>query len=289
MRRRRREPGCIGTQGKAVNMLLQHRFADPQSNLALELLLRLTRDFFEERLVSVVLYGSIVFDDLAPGYGDLDFVAVVDGDLSDDDCRKLVETRRPLRSGDYGIVCRMLEGAFLPRRMLNPDIAGKALWWGTSGERPWDRNQLGWLVLHVIRERGFVIWGRDVRHEIPEVSRARCIEDPEQGYLATRDRARGGDLHSVDWLLDSARQLLWLREGRLSSKSEAADWGHLHARGAWRELLPRAKELRRNPALADSPESQRWLDSLDEPMREARDELGRELALRRTAREPRRG
>jgi len=73
----RREPGCIRTQGKAINMPLQHRFADPQSNLALELFLRMTRDLFEERLVSVVLYGSIVFDDLAPGYGDLDFLAVV--------------------------------------------------------------------------------------------------------------------------------------------------------------------------------------------------------------------
>ena len=90
-------------------------------------------------------------------------------------------------------------------------------------------------------------------------------------------KARGGDLHSVDWLLDAARQLLWLREGRLSSKSEAADWGYRHARGAWREHLPRAKRLRLTPALALSPESRQWLDSLTAAIREARDEFAREL------------
>ena len=76
--------------------------------------------FFGGRLVSVVLYGSIVFDDLAPGYGDLDFLAVVEGDLSDSDQRRLAELRQPLRTDQANILARMLEGAFLPRHMLDP-------------------------------------------------------------------------------------------------------------------------------------------------------------------------
>jgi len=63
-------------------MPLLHRFADPGLNLALESFLRLVRDVLGSRLFSVVLYGSVAFDDLAPGYGDLDFLAVVNDDLS---------------------------------------------------------------------------------------------------------------------------------------------------------------------------------------------------------------
>ena len=225
----------------------------------------------------MVLYGSIVFDDLAPGYGDLDFLAVVEDDLSDETCRRLVELRRPLRSGTYGLLAQMIEGAFLPRRMLNPANTGKAFWWGTSGDRPWESNQSGWLVLHVIRERGVVIWGEEIRGEIPAARREDLVK--EVWGASKGISAQGDSLHSVDGLLTAARLLLWLREGRLSSKSEAADWGHLHAKGSWRKLLPRAKQIRLNPALGDSPDGKAWLRMLAEPTREACEELARELVM----------
>jgi hypothetical protein len=60
---------------------LAHRFPDAQLSRALELFLQHLSGLLQERLISVVLYGSVVFDDLAPGYGDLDFLAVADGDL----------------------------------------------------------------------------------------------------------------------------------------------------------------------------------------------------------------
>ena len=87
-------------------------------------------------------------------------------------------------------------------------------------------------------------------------------------------------LTSGDWLLTAARLLLWLREGRLSSKSEAADWGFTNARGQWRTLLPQAKRLRLDPSLAESPDTKRWLDTLAGPIRQACEELERELQRR---------
>ncbi len=210
-------------------MLLAHQFADPQLNLTLELFLRLLTNFFGQQLMSVILYGSVVFDDLAPGYGDLDFLAVTGDDLPDEVCRQLVEIRQPLRSGRYGMLAQMLEGVFLPWRMLNPANAGQAFWWGTSGEGAWSSNRLG-------------------------------------------------SLHSVDWLLTAARLLCWLQEGgRLCSKSEAADWAYLHAGGDWRKLLPRAKEMRLNPAMGNLPAAKQWLDALMGPIREAGKEVERAL------------
>ncbi len=246
----------------------------------LDLFLKTTLGLFRQRLVSVVLYGSVVFDDLAPGYGDLDFLAVVDGDISDSIAKKLVELRRPFRDGTYGILGEMVEGAFLPRRMLNPACNGKAFWWGTHGERSWDVNELGWFVLYTIRERGVVIYGEDIRPEIPAPSREALLEGVWEFCEGAREHGKGGDLHSVDWLLAAARMLLWLREGRLSSKSEAADWGLRHAAGEWRRSLPRAKTIRLNPDSGGSPESEAWFDSLDRSIMEAVEEVEHELLLK---------
>jgi hypothetical protein len=258
-------------------MLLTHRFTDSQLNLTLELFLQTVADLFGQRLISVILYGSTVFDDLAPGYGDLDFLAVVEDDLSDRACRQLTEFRKPLQSGDYGVFAAMIEGAFLPRQMLDPARPGHAFWWGTSGERTWQSNQLGWLVLHVIREHGIVIWGEDVRTEIPRVRREQLVQEVWETCRNIERHGKGGSLHSVDWLLAAARGLLVLREGRLSSKSEAADWAYQYAKGDWRRWLPNAKQFRLNPTLADSVESQRWLDGLMVPIMEASAELKQEL------------
>ncbi len=252
---------------------------DPQLGQTLETFTGLLAGFWGERLVSVVLYGSVLYGDLAPGYGDLDFLAVVAGEIAEDLHRPLAALRMPLRSGSYGPLAAMLEGAFLPRRMLDPACPGRAFWWGTSGERPWDGNHLGWFVLEVIRRSGLVIWGQDIRGEIPAASRERLIEEARVAAETMRLHGRGGTLHSVDWLLTAARVLLWLKEGRFSSKSEAADWGYRHAEGAWREYLPRARDLRLAPAMADSAEMREWLAGLAEPIGEAWAELERELAL----------
>ena len=64
-------------------MFLKYLFDNSEVNLALEVFLRETVDVLGDDLVSLIIYGSLVFDDLAPGYGDLDFLAVVKDDIPD--------------------------------------------------------------------------------------------------------------------------------------------------------------------------------------------------------------
>jgi len=234
----------------------RHTLPDADLTLALETFVRMVGDLMGDGLVSVVLYGSICFDDLAPGYGDLDFIAVVADDLTDDQRRGLVDLRKQVRGAEASIYEHMLEGAFLPRAMLDPSVPGRALWWGTSGERDCGSNALGWLVLHVIRERGIVIWGEDVRKEVPYARRMDLLEDVRAACRSMREHGCGGTLHSVDWLLTA---------------------------GTWRELLPRASEMRRRPQLAGSPGATAWLAELSEPILQACSEL--EQALLESERE----
>ncbi len=244
-------------------------FPDPQTDVVLSEFVRIIRGLLGPSLISVVLHGGISFGDLAPGYGDLDFVAVTAAELDDAICERLTNARKPLRTGVYGVLGMMVEGAFLPRKMLDPAVPGRAFWWGTSGERPWDRNKLGWFVCKQIRERGVVVWGEDVRRAFADPKPEDLLSDVLVSCEQALTHGEGGSLHSVDWLLTAARSLYWLERGVLSSKSEAADWGAEHAHGRWCRLLPRAKELRLNPSLYGAADTKDWVADLTEPIREA--------------------
>ncbi len=248
----------------------------PDCDTALNTFVRVIGEVFPAGLVSVLLHGSYVFDDLAPGYGDLDFVAVVADDVREEQCVALVDARARLRAEAPAPFGGMIEGAFLPRRMLDPAVAGDAFWWGTSGDRRWEKSLLGWFVLEVIRERGEVIFGADVRTEIPPAAEQDLLGEVRTACETAMAHGKGGSTHSVDWLLTAARMLYWLRERRLSSKSEAADWASSHARGGWRELLPRAKMLRLYPEAAAEPGAAQWLESLTPTIQEAWAEVQRE-------------
>ncbi len=165
-------------------------FGNPELDLAIGVFLGTIDETLRGTLRSVILYGSVALGDLAPGYGDLDFVAITDNDIADDRREALIEARRPLRSGPYGVYARMIEGAFLPRHMTCPGSAGKAVWWGTSGERLWESNWLGWFDCLGIRERGVVIHGEDLRCEFPTPARDRVAG--HAGRADTRRLLRTG-------------------------------------------------------------------------------------------------
>ncbi len=258
-------------------MNLQHEFAEAELNRVLGSFVRQILACLGARCRSVILHGAVVFNDLAPGYGDLDFAVIVDDGLSAGDCRELISARAPFRDGAYGVYGAMLEGAFLPCDLLRPANTGTAVWWGTTGERLWDRNKLGWFCHRVIRDRGIVIHGDDVREQFEAPSPEELAQEIRENCRAMREHGRGGSLHSVDWLLTAARLLLWLDEGRLGSKTEAAEWGAENARGAWRALLPRAKAVRLRPDFAERAEIQSWLNDLDPVIAEAAQELENRL------------
>ena len=64
-------------------MLLQWVSPYAEANLALEVFLRLIRETLGSDLLSVVLCSSIVYEDVAPGYGDLDFLAMTTSEISE--------------------------------------------------------------------------------------------------------------------------------------------------------------------------------------------------------------
>jgi len=86
----------LGGTGGGIPALPCHDFANPELDMALGVFISIVGDTLGDSLRSVILYGSVAFGDLAPGYGDLDFVAITDNDIAHDRGEALIESPRIL-------------------------------------------------------------------------------------------------------------------------------------------------------------------------------------------------
>lgn len=226
------------------------------------------KHILHENIVSVYTYGSVLSDDLCPGYGDLDFLVIVKQNLSNQEMEKLIEQRVSYRNEYISPYFRMLEDAFLPQAFLCREN-GTGLWWGTKGERLWTENQLDPFTMYTLRKQGLLIYGEPQHHLFPDLSRETMVSFLHDFLICMRTYGKGGSLHSIDWLLLTAKFMCWFKEGEIVSKSQAADWGLQHIKGQWKEQLPLAKELRKYPEKIKQAEYASWISNLGPVIREA--------------------
>lgn len=164
--------------------------------------------------------------------------------------------------------------------MIN-DTEGNVVYWGTRSEKRAGHVSLSPFSQLILKENGILIFGEDIRHKLDEPGKEELLDEIRKGIKTIREYGRetSSSILSVEWLLMSARMILWLIEQRLVSKSEAAKWACENCKGDWRFLLPQAANLRKNPELAHLPENKRWLESLVGPSQQACDELEHVLSI----------
>lgn len=73
-------------------------FEDQTLNRTLSLFVNDLRDILNTKLLSICLYGSALYNDLSPGYGDLDFIVFIGEDLNPNEIELLVKLRAFYRS-----------------------------------------------------------------------------------------------------------------------------------------------------------------------------------------------
>ncbi|WP_040948962.1 aminoglycoside adenylyltransferase domain-containing protein [Gorillibacterium massiliense] len=230
-----------------------------------------------DQLDSVYIYGSALYNDLCPGYGDLDFLVIVRNNLDESTVSTLISRRSELKLGEYGTYASMLEGAFLPISMITAGEEGVALWWGSRSERIWETNQLDQFTLYAIKHEGICIHGNFDRKLLPEIGCDEIRGFISQFISSMKLHGKGGRLHSIDWLLLTSKFICWLREGRILSKSQAADWGIANIESSWTKHLKRSKELRKEPHKQNLNEYSEWLMDLEIVIQEACKDLELQL------------
>jgi hypothetical protein len=113
-------------------------------------------------------------------------------------------------------------------------------------------NHLGWFVHEVVRQVGVVVYGEDLKYDFPAPSDdalRREISDFVVNARQHYDSPRAW----IDGLFTAARMLVWLKEGRLSSKTGAAEWAAQKVNGSWKADMMWVRDLRLHPgALAQA-------------------------------------
>ena len=88
------------------------------------------------------LYGSAVMDDFRPGWSDIDFVALTNGPVSEDQAEQLVTLRQTMLEKEPGNpYYRSFEGVIANLDEYRGKSFRRLVYWGTGGQRVTDRYE----------------------------------------------------------------------------------------------------------------------------------------------------
>ena len=226
------------------------------------------------------LYGSAVLDDFRLGWSDIDFVALTDSAVSQDQAERLLTLRQELLAAEPGNpYYRSFEGVIASLEEYRSRRFRRLVYWGTSGQRITDRYAPDAFSLFELARYGKpVLKGGPWILPAPDgdalVRAVRGHYDAIRRYAAQTDES----LYSCGWLLDIARCVYTLRYQDVIAKTRAGVWAleqHLFPDEA---PLRRALQIRRQPlAFKDRAEIRLWLKGLGPAVQRYADVLEREL------------
>ena len=91
-------------------------------------------------IYGIWLYGSVTMDDFRPGWSDIDFVALTDNPIKENQAQRLLHLRQDcLRSEPDNRYYRSFEGVIANRDEFLKQDFSRVVYWGTSGEKILDR------------------------------------------------------------------------------------------------------------------------------------------------------
>ena len=221
----------------------------PDVNEILDLLLTNIQPILQEQFVGMYLFGSLANGDFDQ-YSDIDVLFVTDGKISSEVFEKLKTKHMELgkiesfwdNQQEVSYIPKDALRRFDPANNLHPHLDR-----GNDEVLHWMAHESDWITQrHILRERGIVITGPDLKSLIDPVSRDELrqavigvlplwadpiLKDPSQ------ISARGYQSYCV---LSLCRMLYTLQEKDILSKRAAAKWALRFLDARWKPLIERA-------------------------------------------------
>lgn len=216
-------------------------------NTILRVLLTQMQAILGQQLIGLYLYGSLSSGDFDPTSSDIDFLAVITENLSQDVFERLREMHTAIAVSGLSYANR-LEGSYIPceaLRRYDPDNAYHATI-GVDWDFQMGMHGSNWIIeRHIVREHGVVVWGPSPETLIDPVSRqelqtAVCeqLKNFWQLQLDTPEWLRPRNYQAFA-VLTLCRALYTLHTGSVSSKPQAATWAQ-QAYPQWKAQIERA-------------------------------------------------
>ena len=242
---------------------------DPRLRLAINTMAVSIYNILESVQPSIYLYGSVTAEDFRPGWSDIDLLVLTQEPITETQADLLLHLRQTLALRDPDTPhYRAFEGGMLDLGSFLTGEDTRVVYWGTTGERIKERHAFSAFDRASLLSNGQLLLGKDVR---------RHLEMPEYPEIATaavshavtiRQHGAGSrSIYAYGWLLDTARCLYTLVNGRLTTKTAAAQWAldeHLCPCPA---ELSMALTVRRQPELIRDEHVLDYAEGLTEAIR----------------------
>jgi predicted nucleotidyltransferase len=254
----------------------------PELNQVLSHLVSRVQEILDDDFVGAYLQGSFAVGDF-DRHSDVDFIVVMDGDLSRDQIDALQEVHDQIYRLDSAWA-QHLEGSYFPRGILRRHSKrGTKLWYLDNGARSLIRSEhCNTIVVRwIVREMGVTLAGPLPNTLVDPISddllRAEIVETITNWGQEILDDPGPYDnrFYQSFIVLNYCRMLHDLHSGCVGSKREGADWAKATLDSCWSDLIDGAWAGRPDPARkvrepADPQDFGRTLEFVEYVMDESR-------------------
>ena len=199
---------------------------EPRMRLAINTMAVSINNILESVQPSIYLYGSVTAEDFRPGWSDIDLLVLTQEPITETQADLLLTLRQQLAQRDPDTpYYRAFEGGMLDLGSFLTNESTRVVYWGTTGERIKERHDFSAFDRASLLQNGQLLLGKDVRRhfempEYPEIATAVISH-----AVSIRQHGKGArSLYAYGWLLDIARCMYTLVNGRLTTKTTAAQW-----------------------------------------------------------------
>ncbi|MBQ3232237.1 MAG: GNAT family N-acetyltransferase [Clostridia bacterium] len=217
---------------------------------AINRMIRAVSEILSDAVPSIYIYGSAAMEDFRLGWSDIDLFVLTEKAISEGQAERLLHLRQDLQNENPGNpYYRLFEGGMLSADMFFENHSGRAVYWGTRGERICEKYDLDVFGRMQLVQSGVHFYGKDIRDQIKSPEFSELFEGVKRHHDTIRDYAHttGRSLYTFGWMLDIARCVYTLRTGKIISKTKAAEWAIENHLCPDEDALLFALDVRKNP------------------------------------------
>ncbi len=222
----------------------------PEVQPFLEELLCRVQAVLGEKLAGVYVFGSLVWGDFDPEISDIDLLAVIEAELSDQEFEALDQVQQVLVRA-YPQWENRLEIAYISRQGLWEFKSRPATIAITSPGEPFHRKTADedWLINgYIVQEKGVALYGPEAATLIPAISKSEYLEAVKKqakAWYTWIEHTRYSRPYQGYAILTMCRVLYTVRRGEQVSKKQAMEWAR-QAYPRWAGVIETAWQWRKD-------------------------------------------
>lgn len=178
---------------------------------------------FGNHFIALYAFGSSTYNEFIKGCSDLDFLVVVDREITEEDFQKSVVLRNNYKNIDY---FKYLEGCFVSEDNLSQTKETNSIYWGSKNEKIKQGFLIKTFTLQNLIDKGQLIFGENIKSQFPQPDKNEMLQAIE--HMIETVKTFGADTknikYTLDWVFLLSQSFYYLKTGNVTSKIKAAEW-----------------------------------------------------------------